>query len=157
LPTAFGHELVPSFVGNSFNSIERLACGIPVGFSVFSWLVYLISFNHSLTLMIGIMSCLVLTFLTLILMWKKPREIFDQTISIPIKSAVMIVYGTFVVVAMLKISIFAHHTDFHGTIEPDIGLHWSLIMSFVIGCNSRSLWLRDFVTPFYASCHFKFL
>lgn len=122
-----------------------LGTGIPIGFTIVSWIFLLVRCFGSLTTKVGAIMCIVLLGIAMVLHYI-PKK---RTYSFRKISPEFVFLMMFIMILFYKLidkSFIKNGVDSSGTVFSDLPFHLSLVSSFAYGANSISI---DTVTPFY--------
>lgn len=136
----FGYELVNILIGDKLDALQRFFCGTVAGFILQSWFLYLLNFYTNINpQLIGCVSSLffisissVLYFLT-IRAKSRPKFIFYLTTT---QTMTYIISGI-ILTSFLYSTMLYDHQYTKGACYSDIPFHTNIIMSCIMGCNSK--------------------
>ena len=140
---SFGYEFVNLFVMGSVDPLCCFCIGIPIGFSFFSIIAFLISINKNLDDSIGTKLIMFFGLFSVMLMVINTFFRKSKKISINPLQLISILLPTIFICFLFYISYYFNRIEFRSCVLPDHAFHESVIQSFLHGVNSKRKYLFD--------------
>lgn len=150
----FGFEVTRAFLGRKVPKIVLFGIGIPIGFMVFSWILFIFNVRYVLTQALGLFVTSILFFVTCILNVfnmnnekKHKKSMFFSKYEIIFS----IIAPALLISEVLNLSVLQDDCFSRGSAYGDLPFHYNIIYSFVHGCNYRRNSVFDIKTVFFAN------
>lgn len=146
----FGYEVASLFCKKILDSISKLAIGAILGIIIQSWFGFILSYFVGLTPLLGSMT--VLTFsaisLCLYLIRRKQNDVFTFNLSSIQGWTYFISFSLFFL--MMYLSMFKDYSSTKGSGFSDLPFHLNIISSIAYGFNSKRKELMSIDSSFYS-------
>ena len=148
----FGYEFCSLFLQQYLNVLTRFAIGIPFGFMIFSWIVFILNVKYELTPTLAWFATSVLfLFAALFSVFRNQKE--KRSLKNPkfFSFLFSILVPTIFTCYLLTHTVIEGGIISRGAPYGDLPFHLNIINSFVKGCNLKRKSIFDIKSVFYAN------